>query len=139
MFFTNVCHSFCSRGGGGLGFPACITGHMTRVVCIQRSSASGGSASEGGLGRPPEHYRIRSISGWYASFWKAFLFRILLFLSFRYGKINKALCFQYYYIYQLSFKNVPHFSMFQMKTRTQDPLRCLKLFKLAAAFFKFVT
>ena len=47
--FTNVCHSFCSwMGGGGgsrLGFPTCITSHMTRG-----SASRGGSASRrGGL------------------------------------------------------------------------------------------
>ena len=29
--FTSVCHSFCPAGDGGMvGFPACITGHMTK-------------------------------------------------------------------------------------------------------------
>ena len=81
--FRSVCQSFCPRGQGGVGFPACISGHMTRGlhpgvciwgsvsrgVCIQeglhpeRSAsgvcitgggyASGGSASRWGLGRPP--------------------------------------------------------------------------------------
>ena len=37
-----MCHSV--HGGGGVGFPACITGHMTR------RSASGVSAYKGGGG-----------------------------------------------------------------------------------------
>ena len=52
IFFTLVCYSF--RGEGlGVGFPACITGHMTGV-CIQREGlhlgrlcVGDGSASRG--------------------------------------------------------------------------------------------
>ena len=79
----------------GVGFPACITGHMTRV------SASGGSAFRG-LGRPPGmpmgvglhpggvwqtppprrymgYYGIQSTSGQYTSYWNAFLFGVGFF------------------------------------------------------------
>ena len=45
--FTSVCHSFCPQGRG-IGFPACITGHMTRGVYIQGGLHVGGSASKGG-------------------------------------------------------------------------------------------
>ena len=55
----SVCQSFCPRGQGGVGFPACISGHMTRGlhpgvciwgsvsrgVCIQEGLHPGGSAS----------------------------------------------------------------------------------------------
>ena len=44
--FIPMCHSVRSGGGGG-GFQACITGHMTKVVCIQRGLPQGGSASRG--------------------------------------------------------------------------------------------
>ena len=59
----------------GVGFQACITGHMTGGVYIQRGggSASSGVCIQGGLhpgesvsrmdGQTPEHYRIRSTSG----------------------------------------------------------------------------
>ena len=44
---TGVCHFFCPRRGGGggrIGFPACISGHMTRGVCLQGGFARGGWA-----------------------------------------------------------------------------------------------
>ena len=41
--FIPVCHTV----HGVVGFPACITGHMTRGVCIQEGSTSGGGG--GGL------------------------------------------------------------------------------------------
>ena len=82
-FFTHVCHSV----HWGVGFPACITGQMTRGVCIQGVLHQGGSASRGvckpggiciqgfciggsasrGIGQTPKHYGIRSISGGSAS------------------------------------------------------------------------
>ena len=41
----SVCQSFCPRGQGGVGFPACISGHMTRGlhpgVCIWGSVSRG--------------------------------------------------------------------------------------------------
>ena len=43
--FTGVCHSVLR----GVGFPACITGHMTRGVCIQGE----GDLPPEGLGRRP--------------------------------------------------------------------------------------
>ena len=75
--FTPVSQSFCSLGGG---------------VLHPGESASGGSASMGEeglhpagggrLGRHPfpRYHGIRSMSGRYAYFWNAFLFKI--FLSF---------------------------------------------------------
>ena len=73
--------SVCSRGGV-VGFPACITGHMTRGVCL---GDGGGVASRGmvciwrglrpgDVGIPPQHYGIRSRSRRYPSYWNAFLF-----------------------------------------------------------------
>ena len=54
--FTSACHSFCR---GGVGFPVCITGHMTRGSTSGRSASrrgicirGGGSVSKGS-GRPP--------------------------------------------------------------------------------------
>ena len=44
---SNVLTDVWLSGGGGWGFPACITGHMTRGVCIQ---GAGGSASGVGMG-----------------------------------------------------------------------------------------
>ena len=35
--------------GGGVGFPSCITGHITRGVCLQRGSAFGGICLQGGV------------------------------------------------------------------------------------------
>ena len=87
--FTSVCHSFHR----GVGLPVCITGHITRGVCIQggllprevcirgvcnqgKGSASGGSASRG-WADPPYHL-IQSTSGGYASYWNAFLFQQIL-------------------------------------------------------------
>ena len=88
-----------SRGSASSG--VCIWGSAFRRICIQGGSASRwsasrgvclqgreGSASGGGLGRltslprgeveqtPPrymEYYGIRLTSGWYASYWNAFL------------------------------------------------------------------
>ena len=91
--FSHVC-GIPSVHREGVGFPACITGHMTkgaasrgsasksglhpRGVCIQgRRSASGGQVYIWrGLGRtpPPVYYWIRSTSGRYTSYWSAFLF-----------------------------------------------------------------
>ena len=93
---TSVSHSV----QGGMGFPACITDHMTggsasrgvcirgRVVCIQEGGGllpgERGLHPGGGLGRPlppPRYmgyYGIRSTSGRYASYWNAFLYYILL-------------------------------------------------------------
>ena len=58
--FTNICHSVPGWGGG---FPTCITGHMTRGVCIQEGLHLGvgllpgslhtGGLHPGGLGRTP--------------------------------------------------------------------------------------
>ena len=83
--------------GGGLGFPTCITSHMTRGSASGGGSASrrgglhpGGSASRGGLHRgggsasvgsvsrgwidtPIGYYGIRSTSGQYTSYCYAFL------------------------------------------------------------------
>ena len=71
--FTGVCLS--TAGEGGVGFPLCITGHMTKGVCIP-----------GGLPKPPcrqtpppmGYYRIVSTSRGYASYWNAFLLIMLL-------------------------------------------------------------
>ena len=87
-------------GGGGV-FPACITCHVTRRVCLGGLHVGGlhpggGDCIQGvcilgvrqtprqvslqrwGLGRPPprhmEYYGIRSTSGRYVSYWNAFLF-----------------------------------------------------------------
>ena len=90
-------------GGGGFDFPASITGHVTREVCIQGGlPPGGGSASRRGLclqgvclhgglhplevgpDPPPRYmgyYGIRSTSRRYASYWNAFLF----LLSFSLG------------------------------------------------------
>ena len=38
-------------GGEGIGFPACITGHMTGG---RASAYRGGGLHSGGLGRPPQ-------------------------------------------------------------------------------------
>ena len=61
--------------GGGGGFPACITDHMTRGVCIGGCLHQGEFCIGGGAD-PPEHYRIRSISGRYASYRNAFLLSV---------------------------------------------------------------
>ena len=60
--------------GGGVGFPACITDHMTREggrhpgrLCIWEGSASRGWA---------EILRDM-VNEWYTSYWKVFLFSIL--------------------------------------------------------------
>ena len=80
--FIPVCHSVHR---GEVGFPAGITGHITRGSASRGGLPPGGSASRGvclqgglhqGSGQTPtpEHYRIRSTSGRYASYWNAFLF-----------------------------------------------------------------
>ena len=52
--FRSVCQSFCPRGQGGVGFPACISGHMTRGlhpgVCIW-GGVSRGCVSRGCVSR----------------------------------------------------------------------------------------
>ena len=63
------------EGVGGwrvVGFSACITGHMTRGVCIW------GVCIRGYMG----YYGIWSDSGRYASYWNAFLFVLFLSLHF---------------------------------------------------------
>ena len=55
--FTGVCYSV--QGDGGMTFPTCITGQMT-----SRGLTSEGTVNPG----------IRSICGWYASYWNAYLF-----------------------------------------------------------------
>ena len=61
--FKLVCHSVHRDGGG---FPACITGHMTRAVCLQGVCIEGGlylgGLPPGGLGRtPPPHGILRDM------------------------------------------------------------------------------
>ena len=81
--FTPACHSVHREG---VGFPACVTGHMTEGVCLWwggwSASRELGRAPQvcrqGEVGRPPlprymGYYEIRSTSGWYASYWNAFL------------------------------------------------------------------
>ena len=62
----------------GIGFPACITGHMTREagmppggVCIREGVCWADSP------HPSDKWdtEIRSRNGWYVSYWKAFLFQ----------------------------------------------------------------
>ena len=65
--FRSVSQYILSMGGGGVGFPACITGHMTGVGSASRGVfiQVGGSASRGfcvqwglypgGVGRPPNN------------------------------------------------------------------------------------
>ena len=65
--FRSVCQLFWPQRGRGVGFPACITGHMIRGsaysrVCIRAGLHPGGSASQGGL-----HLRGVCISGESAS------------------------------------------------------------------------
>ena len=58
--FISICHSVPGWGGG---FPTCITGHMTRGVCIQEVCISGlvcfqgvciqGVCIQGGWAEPP--------------------------------------------------------------------------------------
>ena len=63
VMFSQVCH-VCPRDGEGVGFPACITGHMTGV----------GGLHPGGLGTPPPTHTQNWESGRYASYWNASLF-----------------------------------------------------------------
>ena len=69
---ASVSHSVHLAFRRGVGFPASVTGHINR-----------GSASRGfclwGLDRPPEHYGRRSTSGWYTSYWNAFLFTLNIY------------------------------------------------------------
>ena len=65
VIFSQACGIPSVHRGGGVGFPACITGHITRGVL-----------HPGGLGRSPPIHGIlwdRSTSGQYASYWNAFL------------------------------------------------------------------
>ena len=96
----NVCHSVHGSWGGVHGIPACISGHMTtdglppvggsasRGVCLQTVCIQGvGQIPQvclrvGGCGQSPPprymgYYGIRSRSGRYASYWNAFLLRIM--------------------------------------------------------------
>ena len=79
----------CSQEG--VGFPACITGHMTRGW----SASKRGVCLGGWADPPPEIHGIRSTSGRYVSYWNAFLshrvfsangyiqrFTVLSFLSY---------------------------------------------------------
>ena len=66
--------------GGRVGFPACITGHMTRGSASRGSASEGvcitGALHPGQLGRPPrymEYYGFQSKSGLYVSHWSVFL------------------------------------------------------------------
>ena len=80
--------------GEGVGFPACITGDMTRGVCIGGGVAGGFPASntchmtegvsiQGRWVDPhPKIHGIRSTSGRYAFYWNAFLFGLLRNLSY---------------------------------------------------------
>ena len=70
--FTSVCHSFCPMGGRVSFLPS-----MHHRSHDQRGSASRRVCIRADL---PEHYRIRSISGRYASYWNAFLLCLNLYL-----------------------------------------------------------
>ena len=80
--FIRVCLSV--QRGEGVGFSACITGRMTRGVCIwglcpplPRCRPSPGC-------RPPmEYYGIRSASGRYESYWNAFLLYYIFYCCMR--------------------------------------------------------
>ena len=71
---------------GGVGFPACITDHMTREVCIPGGLhpvwvciGGGVVCIQVGLSRPHlGYYGIRSKNRQYASYWNAFLFFTIL-------------------------------------------------------------
>ena len=102
--FLHLC-AILFTGGGRVGFPACITGHMTRgstsrLVCIRGVCIGGGWGGRGvGQTLLPRHigyYGIRSTSGRYASYWNAFLLHMFfLSLVFRLrGSIGTVLNFK---------------------------------------------
>ena len=68
------------RGGGGGWLPSMH--HRSHDWGVLHP---GGSASGGGLGSPPKHYRIWSISGRYACYLNAFLFNRLALPPSPYG------------------------------------------------------
>ena len=56
--------SVCSRGGGGIGFPACITGQMTSGGgAASRVDLPTGVSASGGVGRLPRPPGIREAGG----------------------------------------------------------------------------
>ena len=74
--FTGV---WLSIGGG---FPACITGQMTRGVLHPGDLPPRGSASREWADPSPRnmvYYGVRSTSGRYVSYWYAFLFHVFRF------------------------------------------------------------
>ena len=93
VMFSQVCVKNSVHGGWGVCVPACTTGHITRGggLCpggvlsragpcpggslSRRGSLSGGSLSRGVSVRETPH---TVASGWYASYWNAFLFIIQL-------------------------------------------------------------
>ena len=85
VMFLRLCVSvsFCSQVRG-VGFPACITRHVTeecasRGVCLWGYTSGGGVYIQGRVGQTPlRYYGIWSISGRYAPFWNAFLLNNLL-------------------------------------------------------------
>ena len=96
-------------------FPACITGHMTRGLCIRGSTSWGesgsreGSASGGppsGVGQTPPpmiYYGYWSTSGRYASYWSAFLLTLIPFAN----EVAVRRCFQHY-LFVILFIVGPH-------------------------------
>ena len=78
---------FICPWGGGVGFPACITGQMTRAGLPSLLDAyppmhtSLGADSPGCRSLPMGYYGIQSTSGWYASYCNAFLWSLKFVLQ----------------------------------------------------------
>ena len=99
VMFLQVCVIPSVHGGGGGWLPTCITGHMTRGVCIQEGPASGWGLPpggwwvciQGGGWACPKYYGIWSTNGQYTSYWNAFLFMQIYGRKLRLVAVRKLL------------------------------------------------
>ena len=71
--FTRVCHSV--HGGGGSAWQGGVHGGGERVW---QGGMHGGGGMHGRGSMRGRYYEIRSMSGQYASYWNAFLFKRLI-------------------------------------------------------------
>ena len=95
--FTSTCQEFCPQGGvhgGGMhGRGTCKVGCAWQGACMVGGMHGGGMCSGGTCmvrvcvvrmpppSPPSQHYEMRPMSGWYASYWNAFLYNVVLVQS----------------------------------------------------------
>ena len=81
--FLHLCVILFTVFEGGVGFPECITGHMTGGVCIQGERGWADTSPPRYMG----YYGIRSTSDRYASYWNAFLVNVKMIYKYAWDDV----------------------------------------------------